>query len=154
MHMQAYRGGRRYDTWYALLQEEIDLLASPTAEIVAVGTAVHQNLMSRGFRRQITPILHYSSQAARWRAEAMVGREDGFEAFRGSVVLEDLVDIAEAVFTEARAPALFRDATLARMRRGELTPSRQQLIFHYKLKFESIRLAGSILSLAVTQSHD
>jgi hypothetical protein len=43
---------------------------------------------------------------------------------------------------------------LARVRRGELTPSRQQLIFHYKVKFESIRFARHNSSASAAAQSD
>jgi hypothetical protein len=70
-----------------LLQEEIDLCATPSAGIVAVGNVVSQHLARRGFRAPFTRVIHYSSQAGRARSAGVVGREDSFQAFRGSVSL-------------------------------------------------------------------
>jgi hypothetical protein len=132
---------KRYDRWYALLQEEIELLcASPGSGVVAVGNAVYRNLLRRDFRRCVTPVVHYSPLAARhWRA-AIVGREGSFRAFGGSVSLEKIVAMAEDVLKSAHVPSEFCDPALSRLKTGRLTPSRQELIFNYKLKFESMRL--------------
>ena len=131
--------GERYDRWYALLQEEIDLLATPNVGIVAVGNVVSRNLERRGFPRPVIRGIHYSGQAARARSAGIVGREDSFKAFSLSVSLEDVVATAESVLRSACVPARFRDETLSRLATSELTTSRQQLIFNYKVAFESMR---------------
>lgn len=130
---------QRYERWYALLEEEIDLVANPSARIIAVGNVVSQHLKRQGFRRHFTPVIHYSSQAGRARIEGIVGREDSFQAFRDSVSLDDVVATAQDVLTFARVPANIRDETLSRLARSPLTTSRQQLIFSYKVAFESMQ---------------
>ncbi len=130
---------QRYDRWYALLQEEIDICASPSAGIVAVGNDVAQHLARRGFRRPFTRVIHYSGQAGLARSAGVVGREDSFQAFSGSVSLEDVVATAEAVLKAAHVPSEIRDDTLSRLAKSQLTTSRQQLIFDYKVAFEKIR---------------
>ena len=130
---------QRYDRWYALLQEEIELCASPSAGIVAVGNVVSQHLARRGFRRPFTRVIHYSTQAGLARSARVVGREDSFQAFSGSVSLEDVVATAEDVLKAAHVPSEIRDDTLSRLAKSQLTTSRQQLIFNYKVAFESMR---------------
>jgi hypothetical protein len=115
---------QRYDRWYPLLQEEIDLCANPSAGIVAVGNVVAQELARRGFRRPFTRVISYSGQAGLARSAGIVGREDSFQAFSGSVSLEDVVATAEDVFKVAHVPSDIRDETLARLVKGQLTTSR------------------------------
>jgi hypothetical protein len=129
----------RYDRWYRLLQEELDLVAAPSAGIVAVGNVVARHLERRRFARPFTRIIHYSSQAGRARSVRIVGREESFKEFIGSVSLNDLVTTAGQVLGAARVPAEIRAETLSRLARGSLTISRQQLIFNYGLAFESMR---------------
>lgn len=128
----------RYDRWYALLLDEIDLCATPDARIVAVGNVVSKHLRRRGFQRPFTRVIHYSSQAGPARLAGMVGHEDSFQKFNGSVTLRDLVASAAATLETAGVPSEFRDEALKRLAKSELTTSRQQLIFNYKLAFESI----------------
>jgi hypothetical protein len=45
---------QRYDRWYALLQEELDLCATAGARLVAVGDVVAKHLERRDFRRPFT----------------------------------------------------------------------------------------------------
>lgn len=130
---------QRYDRWYALLQEEIDLVATANAGIVAVGSKVHRYLERPGFQRPLPRVLHYSSQAGRARSAGIVGREDDFQAFKDSVSHDDLFATAQDVLASARVPAKIHDETLSRLKRFPLTISRQQLIFNYKVAFESIR---------------
>ena len=130
---------QRYDRWYELLQEEINLVATSDAAIVAVGKVVSQDLKRRGFQRPIKPIIHYSGLAGRARSAAIVGHEDGFEAFRGSVSIKDVAATAEAALREAHVPTKMCNEALSRLSKGQLSISHQQLIFSYKLAFESIR---------------
>ena len=127
----------RYDRWYPLLEDEIGLVATPDAAIVAVGKVVHQYLQRQRFRRPLTGIIHYSGQAGRARIAAVEGHEDRFRAFRDSVSLEDLVATAQDVLRSSGVPVGIEDETLSRLRRSQLTTSRQQLIFNYKMAFES-----------------
>jgi hypothetical protein len=130
---------RRYDKWYSLLQEEIELVATANARMVTVGKAVSQRLKRKAFRRHFTPVIHYSGQAGRARAQGILGREDDFQAFERSVSHSDLVVAAQQVLTSACVPAAIREDTLMRLNRFALTTSRKQLIFNYKIAFESMR---------------
>src|SRR5208337_1287438 len=77
----------RYDRWYPLLLEEIDLVAYPNAGIVTVGKVVSRHLEERNFLRSFTPVIHYSGQAGPARNAGIAGREDIFHGFRESVSL-------------------------------------------------------------------
>ena len=87
----------RYDSWYGLLLEELDLVAKPGAGIFAVGNAVAQYLTRREFPWPFTRVIHYSGQAGRARAAASVGHKDDFEKFRNSVSRELLLATAKDV---------------------------------------------------------
>lgn len=130
---------QRYNRWYGLLLEELDLVATSGSGIFAVGNAVAQYLERRAIPRPFTKLIHYSDQAARARAAAIVGREGSFEEFRSSVSLEHVFATAKDILMASAVPANFRDKTLARLAKSELSASRQQLIFNYKLAFEAIR---------------
>jgi len=146
--MLVNRAGRerieRYNRWYPLLLEELDLCATASAGIVAVGNVVSQYLTRPDFPRPFTPVIHYSSLAGPARSAGVAGREDSFQAFRGSVSLEDVVATAEAALKAAHVPSAIRDETLLRLAKSQLTTSRQQLIFNYKVAFESMRIANDM----------
>ncbi len=129
---------RRYDSWYGLLEQEVDLVAKPGAGIFAVGNVVAQYLTGRQFPRPFTRVIHYSGQAGLARAAAIAGHEDDFEKFRNSVSLELLLATAKDVLDKS-VPANLRDETLARLARSKLSLSRKQLIFCYKLAFEGYK---------------
>ena len=130
---------QRYDRWYALLLEEIDLCASADAAIVAVGNVVFDHLKKRDFPRPVTKVIHYSGQAAAARKAGIVGREDSFLEFNDSVSLANLTVTARDVLREARVPDELRDEALSRLAKSQLTTSRRQLMFNYKTAFESMR---------------
>lgn len=129
---------QRYDRWYPLLQEEINLVATSDAAIFTVGRNVSKNLKRLGFQRPVKPIIHYSPLAAgARRAEiARLRQEDAFEAFRGSVSIKDVAAAAEAVFRKAHVPTEMYDKELSRLSKSHLSASSQRLIFSYKLAFE------------------
>jgi hypothetical protein len=129
----------RYERWYALLQEELELVSSADTRFVAVGRVVFEHLKKRRFPEAFALVLHYSGQAARARKACTEGREASFESFKASVSLADLVATAEDVLLEAGVPTEIRDETLTRLTKSQLSESRRQLIFHYKTVFQSLR---------------
>jgi hypothetical protein len=133
---------QRYDRWYELLVEELDLVATPGAGIFAVGNAVARHLERRAFPRPFTKVIHYSGLAARARAAGIVGHEDRFEEFKRSVSLQRVLATAGDVLMASAVPASFRDEALARLAKCQLSETRQQLIFNYKLAFEAMRSSG------------
>jgi hypothetical protein len=130
---------KRWDRWYGLLNEEVDLVATPNARIVAVGSKVYQYLQGRGFPRPLTQVIHYSALAGSARMKHAAGREDDFRMFQDSVSHQDLVATSREVLASAHVPARIREETLSRLETFRLTTSRQQLIFNYKIAFESMR---------------
>ena len=70
---------QRYDRWYGLLLEELDLVAPLGAGVFAVGNAVAEHLERRAFPRPFTKVIHYSGVAAWARATGIIGHEDSFE---------------------------------------------------------------------------
>ena len=129
----------RYNEWYPLLQDEIDLCTTSSGRLIAVGKEVFNYLEPRLSPRPITQIIHYSGQAAAARARGIVGREDSFQAFKDSVSLEDVIATARDVFNSAGTPPELRDEFLSRLMNSRLTDSRRRLIFNYKLAFESMK---------------
>ena len=129
---------QRYDRWYALLEEEIELIAGPHVEIIAVGRIVAQQLERRKFPRSFTTVIHYSGLNGKARSAGILGREDEFYTFLPSVSEEELLDHASDVLEAAHIPLRFRDETMSRLKKSSLTTSRLQLMFNYKLAFEAI----------------
>jgi len=130
----------RWDRWYPLLQEEIDLVATPNARFAAIGKVVAEYLQRQSFG-DFTRVIHYSRQAASSRNAGIRGHEEDFQGFFGSVSPDDLVTTAEQVLGAARVPAEIRNKGLSQLKSSssQLTDSRQKLIFNYKLAFEKIR---------------
>lgn len=129
----------RYERWYGLLLEEVALVAAPDAAVFAVGKEVAKHLTARPFSKPFTAVIHYSGLAGSARAAGIVGHESEFEEFRASVRLESILATAEGVLTTSLPPK-FRDETLTRLERTELSDSRKQLAFNYKLAFERHKL--------------
>jgi len=130
----------RWNRWWPLLKDELDLVAKPDAGIFAVGRPVADYLRRHG--RAFTHLIHYSGLAGQARRTAILGHEAEFEAWKkmDSVSLPDVLAKAADVLCEAAVPASVRDETLTRLaNRQPLSESEQQLIFAYKLAFEAYR---------------
>lgn len=113
---------RRYEEWYPLLLEEIEVLGKSGAPVIAIGKRVEAFLKKRDLigitGRSLHAVQHYSLQArAHFKAEAR-NDTDGFEAFKKS----------EFGKNSQWAPDLPLD--------------KKQLIFAYKKRFERIRAIG------------
>jgi len=126
----------RYDRWYSLLQEEIDLVATSDAHCFAVGKSVEEFLDERDFQWPFTYLLHYSPQAARARNKGIEGYEDRFEAFRKTVSADDVLGVAEQTLEASSVPSRYQEEALSRLKERGLSRSRKKLIFNYKLAFE------------------
>ena len=110
---------RRYEEWYPLLLQEIEIVGKPGAPVIAIGKRVEALLRRQGLQRETSrplyAIPHYSMQAsASWKRRAGRDPED-FEAFHN------------AEFGESNRWAV------------DLSRSKRQLIFAYKKQFEAIR---------------
>lgn len=127
----------RYDRWYSLLIEELRLITKANVSIFAVGNQVARFLERRDFPWGYRRIMHYSGVAAKARNEGVIGHEDRFEEFKDSVSMEDLLELAATVLRSSGIPHRFREETLARLRRSELSESRKKLLFNYRLAFEA-----------------
>lgn len=129
----------RYDKWYALLQEEIDLIAAPGASVIAVGKAVAEHLRRYGFHRKVTPVIHYSPLASRARAARLEGHEDRFRKFASSISTQDILATAREVLEESKVPPAIYSEAFSIVARSQLSESRRKLVYCYKLDFEAIR---------------
>jgi len=129
----------RYDKWYALLQEEIDLIAAPGARVIAVGKIVAEHLSRCGFPREVTPVIHYSPQAGRARTVRLEGHEDRFQEFANSISLKDVLAAAQEVLDESGVPPEIHKEALTRVARSQLSESRLKLVYCYKLAFEAMK---------------
>ncbi|MCS4139528.1 hypothetical protein GGQ13_002983 [Salinibacter ruber] len=126
----------RYDRWYSLLKEEIDLVGASDAHCYAVGKSVDEFLSERDFQWPFTYLLHYSPQAARARNKGIEGNEDRFETFQETVSADDVLSVAEQTLEASSVPSRFQEEALSRLEERGLTPSQKKLIFNYRLAFE------------------
>jgi len=124
----------RYNRWFGILQDEIELLSKPTTMIFAVGTKVGDYLERNGFDKPWKLLLHYSTNAASCRA--MPGKEKEFEAFANQASHDDFLEVAQSVLKEANIPKEFIELAYNRMKRSSLTDSRKELMFNYKSEFD------------------
>ena len=130
----------RYDRWYALLQEEIELLAAPGARVIAVGNVVADHLRRREFPRDVTPVIHYSPLAGRARTDRLTRHEDGFREFESSISSEDVLATAQEVLEESGVPPEIYKEALTCVARSQLSESRRKLVYCYKLDFEAMKV--------------
>jgi hypothetical protein len=142
----------RWSRWYPLVQEEIELVTTPKAGIIAVGGKVHEFLVEQRAkqrlpRRLVDKIVHYSDSAKKWWRDGIKDHEDEFEAFKvkDKVSLYDLEITARDVMRSGRVSTKICDEEISQLRELQLNASqkglisRQHLMFNYKLAFESMR---------------
>jgi hypothetical protein len=79
--------------------------------------------------------VHYSPQASRHRDPAVEGRGPEFEAFAGTLSMEDIVATADIFMREHSVPPALSSETTARLRKAKLTESRKKLAFIYVSAF-------------------
>lgn len=125
----------RYQRWHALLCEEIRLVAKPTCQIFAIGTAVDEHLSTHGFPWPYRRLIHYSGQAGRARKHAVKGHTDEFLALSEQMTIDDILRTAQLVFAESTASASLRAEISNRLSRTALTESRKRLLFAYRARF-------------------
>jgi hypothetical protein len=128
----------RWRKWYPLLLEELDLVAAPTARIVAVGDIVYRQLQKLKFPRPLIPVMHYSALAGRARNRQVLGHEAEFNEFSEEVSKERLMATAREVLDSAQVPIEIRNQVLEQLKRFELNRSRLKLMFIYKRAFHAI----------------
>lgn len=113
---------RRYEEWYPLLLDEIEILGKSGAPVIAIGKKVETFLrkckLQHRTGRSLYRVVHYSRQASRhWKAAAE-GDYGGFKAFNNREFGED------------------------RTWAADISLAKKQLVFAYKKKFEAIRANG------------
>jgi len=129
----------RYEKWYALLREEIDLIAAPGASVIAVGKVVADHLRRYRFDRRVTPVIHYSPLASPARAARLQGHEEQFREFARSISTEDILASAREVLAESKVPPEISAGALSIVRRSRLSESQRKLIYCYKLAFDALK---------------
>lgn len=128
----------RYDRWYRLLLDEIELVASAGAHIIAVGQEVARYLQARSFGpRPVVPVMHYSPLAGAARRKLL--GEAGFVQFKQALDAAAVLSVVRGILEEMPIGASFRQRAIERLSKTALTNSRLALLYSYKLAFERIR---------------
>jgi hypothetical protein len=135
----SYERADRYDRWFELLEDEMDLISRHETRFIAIGGVVAAYLARAAFSRPFTRIIHYSPQAANARRIAASHDRRGYKLFSESVSLDDIIDTASSVLTAANVPVDLHERTLSRLSRSRMSESRLESIFSYKVAFESMR---------------
>ena len=131
---------RRYETWFPLLCEELNLVAQTNAKIVAIGNEVDGFLRRQNLPRSLAgKIIHYSHKAAGfWRRMPGLYPER-FEEFLATACWADMERTIKRVMTDGQMGSAAIKDTLGRLRGGSgLTEPRKMLMFTYMMQFESI----------------
>jgi hypothetical protein len=129
----------RYQRWYPLLKEEIDLVAKPAAHVVAIGREVQSVLIDQGFERPFSTIIHYSPQAAATRNRLVLGREDEFRLFSQALSMQEISSATADLMRENSVPTEMMKSALADLEGTCLTVSLQKLAFIYASHFQELR---------------
>ena len=113
---------RRYEEWYPLLLEEIEIVGKPSAPVIAIGKKVEAFLKQRDLKdvtgRPLHAVQHYSFQASAYFKREAEKDPAGFEVFKKLEFSEN----------SRWAPSL--------------SLAKQRLIFAYKKQFQEIQTQG------------
>ena len=113
---------RRYEEWYPLLLQEIEIVGKPGAPVIAIGKQVEAFLKQRDLKgmtgRPLHAVQHYSLQASAYFKMEAERDPEGFEAFKKSEFGEN----------SRWAP--------------DLSLAKKRLVFAYKKQFETIQAHG------------
>ena len=119
MTVAAVDRDRRYERWYPLLRQEIEIVGKPSAPVIAIGKDVEKFLKKRLAKdisgRPFHTVLHYSNNASRYRKREAENDREGFDTFVKS--------------------EFGRNSRWS----SNLSRSKKQLVFTYKKQFEKIR---------------
>jgi hypothetical protein len=134
----------RYQTWYNLLIDEIDLVTKKEAKIIAIGKSVNDFLIEGQFQlktgRKQYFIPHYSSQAS-WYWDKVI-TDAGIEInqrniFYSSLCIDEILKVANDVLTQLIMDDDLKKEIFNALPK-ELTESKKKLILCYKTLFEQI----------------
>jgi hypothetical protein len=125
---------QRYKEWFEVLRDELALVEKETTKTVAIGKAVKHFLESNGLS-DIHVILHYSSQASKYRRKWIQSDEKGFREFKRHVSNKDIIATAKTVTQQAKMDWILTSASLRKLESRDLTDSQKTLMFGYKCYF-------------------
>ena len=83
-------------------------------------------------------ILHHSGQAARYRNEAIAGKEKEFGEFCQTIALEQVIKTADTLLDKYDM-GFFKSETIERLNKSDFSESRKKLIFIYKTRFGELK---------------
>ena len=151
---------RRYERWFPLLEEELNLVSKPDGtRIIAVGNVVRDFLKDKHLCDSMQSVLHYSRTAAAHRKKkafalwsAKYAKNDEvkfyshFDEFCEGLDGDELEATVRSILRKAKMD----ESVVSHRLRGpgnkaRLTNSRKMLMFYYKLKFEELRHSENIV---------
>lgn len=128
----------RYERWYDLLIQELNLVA-PKASVIAIDSTARQFLDSKKLPRLKGLIPHYSGSASGNRIWLPAAYPEEYAAFAQQVSVDDIEQTVKRVAQEANMPSDFVDGTLQNLAGKQMTESRKMLMFSYKTLFAVVR---------------
>ena len=141
----ASKGRRnRYQSWFPLFKEEFDIVSNRSTKVIAIGNAPYNFLKKKKFESKIDSgnilkILHYSNQAANYRKVAIEHHKSKFNSWVDQPLMKDIITDAREVLEDGGIPLPMGQYILQKLvaHGGDLTESQIQLIFTYKMTFET-----------------
>jgi hypothetical protein len=128
----------RYRNWYPLLLDEMNLVASTSVRVFAVGTHVANFLERQNFPFEYTQLIHYSGTAVSHWDRAILEHYNDFKLLQDTVTHDDFLENARDVIDRSGVPYVIGERALGRLHKGNLTISRLKLMFNYKLIFDAV----------------
>ena len=128
--------GQRWEKWYPLLCQELELVAKPGAPVIAVGKGVGDFLKGKHTPHFKRSLLHFSNNANIARIIAPQLLYEQYKEFSTTLRWDDVVQNASDIMKDEKFDK-WPAGTLQRLKGGE-TESRKMLMFTYKCQFAAI----------------
>lgn len=133
----------RYQSWFPLFEEEFDIISTKSTKVIAIGNAPYNFLDKKKTESKINlgkigKILHYSNRAVRYRKIMAEKHKIKFNSWVDKPFLKDIQTDAKEVLESSGMPLQMVKMIVKRLANSKkLTESQTQLIFTYKMTFET-----------------
>ena len=132
----------KWNRWYPLLKEELELVANCGAPVISIGKQVERFLNAKGLKNHVGSIVHYSAANGRAQKTAAEQQREAYRAFRCTVGFEDIeAAVCNVLRDEPNAPSIERKLEQLQLSSG-FTEHTKKLVFSYKVCFERLLEKG------------
>ncbi len=137
----------RYERWYPLLKEELQLVEKHgKTRVIVFGNDVHDFLKPKSLCNDLGKVIHYSRQAQSHRNNAIDPFVDRFSEFKRTIDMNAFEETVIDVLNQAKEDCQRIELMLKeRVNRSKLKEPQLKSLFYYKIMFERLRSDDNII---------